>query len=65
MLVFAPLGTTIFEDLITLELLMDFLTPRVNCADCSGAAGAGAAGAGVAPASASRTVIVTSALALP
>ncbi len=61
MLVFAPLGMMIFEDLMTLELLMDFLTPRVNCTDSTGGTGAVS---GVAPASASRTAMVTSALAL-
>jgi hypothetical protein len=32
--VFAPLGIEIFELLITLELLMDFLTPSFKTEDC-------------------------------
>jgi hypothetical protein len=34
MLVFAPRGTKIFVDFMTLELLMDFLTPSTKTADC-------------------------------
>ncbi len=75
-LVFEPLEINIFEDLTTLALLMDFLIPTVRAGDfCDWIGPIGVEGAGdsagfsevaIGPgtASASRTVIVTSALAL-
>jgi hypothetical protein len=58
--VFAPLEIVIFEDLMTLELLIDFLTLRDNAGDAETTGPVDVTG----PARAARTMIVTSALAL-